>query len=434
MTVAPSRVSFRDPAGSVWRAEHQILRRVDPAWTATLESFLATLVAKSWQDAGKLVRTEALDAATYVHPAVFFPSYPAEWCDGMLVRAAALTLELAAALLPGWQLKDATPYNVLFQGTRPIFVDVLSPAPRDRENPLWLAAAQFDRMFLLPRSVARATEQGVHRIFMAHPDGLTPEDAWRMVPWWRRFTTALLTLSTIPNWLGKIARPAANPPRMPAERAHQVLALLLARRARALAGAVSAGGAWVKYPCDRAKLALVASMLAAERNGDVLDLGCNHGEFALAATAAAHRVVAVDRDAAVIERLFRRASATGADVLPLVVDITAPTPASGWMNRERRSFLDRAAGSFDAVLALALLHHLLAESIPLDEIIGLLATLTRGWVLLEYVPPDDPGLLAVARGRPIAVPVPKFEATVNRFFRIDARVPIGNRTLYRLSK
>ena len=45
----------------------------------------------------------------------------------MLHAAGALTLELAqGALEEGFGLKDATPYNVLFRGSRPVFVDVLS--------------------------------------------------------------------------------------------------------------------------------------------------------------------------------------------------------------------------------------------------------------------------------------------------------------------
>ena len=62
-----------------------------------------------------------------------------------------LTLRLALDLLPeGFGLKDATPYNVLFRGPDPVFVDALSIERRDAGDPTWLAYAQFVRTFVLP--------------------------------------------------------------------------------------------------------------------------------------------------------------------------------------------------------------------------------------------------------------------------------------------
>ncbi len=59
------------------------------------------------------------------------------------------------------------------------------------------------------------------------------------------------------------------------------------------------------------------------------------------------------------------------DVLPLVVDLTRPTPAVGWRNQECASFLDRARGGFDLVLMLAVVHHMLVtERIPLEDLLA----------------------------------------------------------------
>ena len=85
------------------------------------------------------------------HPRVFFPSYPWEWTPGQWVAAGELTLELCGQLLrEGWILKDATPLNILFDGARPVFIDLLSIERRDPRSPLWLAYGQFARTFLLP--------------------------------------------------------------------------------------------------------------------------------------------------------------------------------------------------------------------------------------------------------------------------------------------
>ena len=59
------------------------------------------------------------------------------------------------------------------------------------------------------------------------------------------------------------------------------------------------------------------------------------------------------------------------NVLPLILDLTNPSPAIGWDNKERQSFTQRVV-HVDLVMALALIHHLaIFNNLPLD------ATLTH---------------------------------------------------------
>jgi hypothetical protein len=110
--------------------------------------------------------------------------------------------------------------------------------------------------------------------------------------------------------------------------------------------------------------------------------------------------VAVDSDPAVVGTIWRRAHAQNLDVLPLVVDLTRPTPAIGWRNQECDSFLQRAQGHFDMVMMLAVLHHMLVtERVPLEELLGLAAELTRDYLLIEFVAPADPMFQRIVRGR-----------------------------------
>ena len=63
-------------------------------------------------------------------------SYPYEWTFGMLQDAALLHLELMRdALAEGFILKDASPYNVQWQGARPVFIDVPSFEPLGPASP-----------------------------------------------------------------------------------------------------------------------------------------------------------------------------------------------------------------------------------------------------------------------------------------------------------
>ena len=132
----------------------------------------------------------------------------------------------------------------------------------------------------------------------------------------------------------------------------------------------------------------------------VWDLGANTGRFSRIAADAGKRVVAFDIDPAAAERHFRAVREAGrTDILPLVADIANPSPALGWAGRERRSLLERADA--DAILALALVHHLaIARNVPLPMVFDLFADLAP-WAIVEFVPKDDPMVSAACSLRDV---------------------------------
>ena len=74
-------------------------------------------------------------------------------------------------------------------------------------------------------------------------------------------------------------------------------------------------------------------------------------------------------------------------ILPLVQDLTNPSPAIGWENREREQLESR--GPADMVLALALIHHLaISNNVPLQRLAESFARLGR-WLVIEFVPKED---------------------------------------------
>ena len=121
----------------------------------------------------------------------------------------------------------------------------------------------------------------------------------------------------------------------------------------------------------------------------VLDIGCNAGEYTEVALAAgAKAAVGLERDAQAVNLAVRRADGLAQPFLPLQVDIQNPSPAQGWSLEERRALRDRLEP--DAVLVLALIHHLvLGEGVPLERVIpGIVALAPTG--LIEFVPREDP--------------------------------------------
>ncbi len=177
--------SFRDPAGTVLRSAGRILRAVEQGSVAELEAFLATQAARGATEAGRLVTSvrispeEATEltlgsGAIFEHDRIPFPSYAHEWPPEMLAAAGTLTLELfRSGLREGFGLKDATPYNVLFRGPRPVFVDVLSFERRQPRDATWRAYAQFVRTLF---AAARGTSS-----FWTAPRGYLRRQARR--PW-----------------------------------------------------------------------------------------------------------------------------------------------------------------------------------------------------------------------------------------------------------
>ena len=74
-------------------------------------------------------------------------------------------------------------------------------------------------------------------------------------------------------------------------------------------------------------------------------------------------------------------------ILPLVLDLTNPSPGIGWENKERKSFISR--GPTDAVFALALIHHLaISNNLPFNKIGSFLSKLCN-ILVIEFVPKSD---------------------------------------------
>jgi SAM-dependent methyltransferase len=188
------------------------------------------------------------------------------------------------------------------------------------------------------------------------------------------------------------------------------------------------------------KQAFVQAALTEYRPVRVLDVGCNTGVFSMLAARNGASVVAIDYDPVVVGEVWRNARQSKLDILPLVVNLSRPTPGTGWRNQEGASFLDRARGRFDAVMMLAVLHHLLvSERIPLDDVLDLAAELTTELLIIEFVAPEDPMFRRIARGRDElhrGLDVKVFEESCRRKFYVIRAEQIegSHRWLYLLRK
>lgn len=420
MPAAPALETFRDPAGSLRIEGERVLRRVreEPARAAL--DFLDSDLAQQWVADGRLIPTRTLEQdageRTLEHPRIFFPSYPWEWTPSAWIAAADLTLDLCEALLPrGLILKDATPLNILFEGTQPVLVDVLSIDRQDAESPVWLAYAQFVRTFLLPL-LAYETLGWPLAASLERRDGYEPADLAPHLGRWQKWREPFRSLVTLPLALEKNgAGQSAVPVRRSAAEASAVLRRNLSglrshlRRLAASLQSRRSASRWGDYAesadhygaeDQRQKREFVREALTAKRPAHVLDLGANSGVYSRIAVECGAAVVAWDTDVPASERNWAEAQRQRLPIQPLIANPARPTPAVGWRNAESLSLLDRARGRFDCVLMLGFLHHLLlAEQIPLTAIVLWLRDLTTRWAIVEWVPATDPRFKDLLRGR-----------------------------------
>jgi SAM-dependent methyltransferase len=474
-----SAPSFRDPAGCCCSFNGRVLRFVATDAISEFEQFLQTNCARQFTARKQFVSTRRLNeneiaalrespglqpvfhaqpiGAVFEHERIPFPSYPHEWPPEMLWDAGRLTLELAqAALADGFGLKDATPHNILFRGSEPVFIDALSFERRNPGDPIWLPEAQFVRTFLLPLLASRRWGLHLTELFTTRRDGIEPEAVYRFCGPLEKFTPRMLSLVSIPTWLSRKTGPDDRKIYQPhllanTEKARFILESLFKRLERTLDSlqpVAQKKSVWSDYmathsyddPAFAAKEKFVNEALREFKPARVLDAGANTGHFSALAAQAGAEVVAVDLDAACAGAIWRRAREQKLNILPLVVNLAHPSPALGWRNAECPSFLDRATGAFDGVLMLALIHHLLVtERIPLEEILRLAYDVTNSLLVIEFVDPKDDMFRRLTRGREhlhATLDVKMFEQACTPYFEIvrSLALPGTQRRMYCLKR
>jgi len=408
--------TFRDPAGSLTLESDHAVRSIHSSSRAEVLEFLASPFCVRMQQRGDLIAATVDDRSAGLrlfHPRIAVPTYPWEWTPSQWLAAARLTLSLCEeGLGQGWILKDATPLNILFAGSRPILVDILSFERRDPRSSIWLAYGQYVRTFLLPMLMHRLLHWPLELSFFKR-DGYEPSDLYKALSWRQRLSPAAFWPVTLPAWLEGRSQGTRTPtshstePELAMHLLQRNLAALRRRTERAVPAAAASN--WSEYRAtlthytaeqSAAKYGWVKQALGEIKPQRVLDIGANTGEFSELAATLGAEVVALERDAAAAERIVQMSNATELTIQTIHADLARPTPAAGWENAEAAPLIARLEGRFDTVLMLAVIHHLLLmEQIPLPAILALCHRLTRRHLILEWVPVADPMYQSLMRGR-----------------------------------
>ncbi len=439
--------SFRDPSGFVFWRDGQPYRQIQRRFAAEWDAFDASPLKARLIAQGQLIPHESVsiayaqgpDAHAVIRPErIEFISYPYEWTFGELRDAALLTLDAQLeAMAAGWQLKDASAYNVQFRDVRPILIDTLSFEPLEDGAP-WVAYRQFCEHFLAPLALIARRDVRLARLLRADPDGVPLDLASRLLPWRTKLEFGLL--SHLHLHARAQRRYAGNEDEGRAARGARISRGRLEGLLRNLRGTVDglrwqpAGTEWSDYADHTSygdvatddKSRLVESFVRRVPGERAWDLGANTGRYSRIVADTGKRVLAFDIDPAAAERNYRQVRSEGrTNILPLILDVANPSPGIGWAGRERRPLLDRADPA--VVVALALVHHLaITRNVPLPMLLGLFADLAP-WAIVEFVPKEDVMVRRLLASRRDVFPdytLDGFAAAASHRFEIVDRSPI----------
>jgi hypothetical protein len=182
------------------------------------------------------------------------------------------------------------------------------------------------------------------------------------------------------------------------------------------------------------KKQLVSDYLDRISPPSVWDLGANTGLFSRIAGSKNIATISFDSDPAVVEHSYLECGSRNETlILPLLLDLTNPSPGIGWDNMERSSLADR--GPAGALLALALVHHLvISNNVPFGRLAEFFGRLSSS-LIVEFVPKHDSQVQRLLSTRADIFPEytqDAFERALQGYFVIEDRRKIedSERSLY----
>lgn len=449
--------SFRDPSGFVFSSNNSIYRLINSSYLKEYKLLISSGLYEKLVSLGYLIPHQQVQLAkspaqpTIIQPQkIPFISYPYEWCFSMLKAAALLTLNIQkVALEYNMSLKDASAFNVQFLEGKPIFIDTLS-FEKYREGKPWVAYKQFVEHFLTPLTLMSMNDIRLNRLSSLFIDGIPVDLTARLLPLRSYLKPALLLhIYAHASSQRRFSQKKLNSPQAyQSFSRHAFLGLIdtLESTVKNLSWNLKETQ-WSNYYEENnnyneqsltEKAELIRQFLKPIKTKVIWDIGANTGFFSRIAAESQKQVISFDSDYGALEKNYLNiAEDQKKNILPLFCDLTNPTPAVGWTNKERLSILQR--GPADVILALALIHHLaIAQNIPLVHIAQLFSQMCN-FLIIEFVPKEDSQVKKLLASREDIFPnytQEDFEKVFKEFFQTKERHTIkqSNRTLYLMRK
>lgn len=397
--------------GLVYMTADRVFRAVPAEAKARVDRLLESGLPDALAAAGLMPATRVspiqLPGSVMVleHPRLPFITYPYEWSYGMLRAAAVCVLEVnMMANRYGYELSDCHGFNVLFDGSRPLYIDLGSLAEKRPGGRGWSALEEFVRSYEYPLKIWSDGSEFMARRLVAASNLMSHADygiyRW---PWlrgrlarsyenWRRFSFLYRKLSLaapekvrarLPQQLRGLAGPVLESKLLPMQGVN-----LMGMRKRIMRRKRSGmAGFWSGYQggddfAETPRFRRIAELVSQAKLNSVLELAGNQGLFTekLLSMRAVREAVCTDADELAIDRAHARIQASKGKLQTCVLDFVQPMVSP---------FGEPPADRLrcEGVLALAVSHHLiLTQRVPVGRILKTIAAYASRSVFIEFMP------------------------------------------------
>ena len=459
--------SFVDPSGRVFEWCGEIYREMERINSEYWKGLFQAGVIDELVRNKLVVESELTDLCTdrgglvIHHRRVPTVSYCFEWLPQMLQQAALLTIDLCIRLAEkNLTLQDGHPWNILFEGARPIFVDLGSLIPA-REDILWAPYQQFCNFFLFPLYLYAAGQDRIARwLLRDYLGGVQEDEVLAALPLRFKIRHPSRTLGiAIPKVVGRLFESLSEQSQRGllqlsshsnggfANRKTKLKFFNSLQKNIAGLKLVRPATKWSGYYTtpDRnyfftnlppkewqQKGRIVQALIDRFKPSNVLDVGANAGYYTRLAASSGARVTACELDVGALNLCYEEARKfQELNILSLVCNVfsTSPIPGRGGCSYPPATERLRS----ELVMALALIHHVVAEQrLDVSRAIDILNALSTRWLLVEYVKPLPPRTGA-SRVRCVDdYTSESFDAVLRQRFRTVERFPSypDDRTLF----
>ncbi|WP_370476811.1 class I SAM-dependent methyltransferase [Tamlana flava] len=372
--------SFRDPSGYIFIDQGVVKRRINPIYFDQYKALKEKELFKKLFSASWLVKHKEVfsdDSQIIIEPEhIPFVTYPYEWSFGQFKEAALLTLKIQKFCLDNdMSLKDASAFNVTFFKGKAIFIDTLS-FDFYQDNEPWRAFKQFVSHFLGPLLLARYHGASVLNSLINYIDGVPVKILSSMLPSKTKLNPFVYSNVHLlakyedeykADYKGKTKKSTLS------KKAQLNIIKTLYDFIKKIE--LKEQSEWGDYynkinyskSAFEQKSKIINQWIRDLKIKTLIDIGGNDGTFVRRIDTDLEQALICDIDNNAVGHNYKILKDNGETyITPFVLDMLNPSPAIGFNNKERDSFLERIKGfKPDITLALAVIHHMtLSGNIP----------------------------------------------------------------------
>lgn len=396
--------SFRDPSGYVYLENGIYKRCINPIYFKQFEALKERKIFQKLFQAGLLIKHKELyrsEEEIIIEPEqISFTTYPYEWSFTQYKEAALLTLKIQKFCLKhGFSLKDASAFNVMFHKGRAVFIDTLS-FDFYKENRPWRAYKQFIMHFLGPLVLAHYHGADSLRLMNSFIDGIPVGKISSLLPFKTKLNPFLYSnIHLLAKFEEKHSGDNQEYSKIKSLSKKGQINIITSLYNYIKKLELKEDSEWGDYYnkinySDGAflqKSKIINEWIASIKANTLIDIGGNDGTFVRKISKSLDQALVCDIDNTAVDLNHLKVKKEDAsNITPFVLDVLNPSPAIGFGNTERQSFIERIQQfEPDITLALAVIHHMsLSGNIPFSMSAKFFASFSK-YLIIEFPKRED---------------------------------------------